>query len=81
MKISLRGQLALWYALSVPVLVFGLAFTAQEIMVYSLNHSFDDKLQERAATTATAIAETAEREFSAYRKPPGGRSIISMSWW
>lgn len=71
MRISLRGQLTLWYALVIPVLVFGLAFTAQEIMVYSLRESLDDKLQERAVITASAIAEIAEDTGQTYEEVMG----------
>ena len=55
MRISLRGRLALWYALAIPVLIFALAFTAQQVMVVSLRASLDDTLEERTKTVAAAI--------------------------
>jgi len=55
MKISLRGRLFLWYALAIPILVVGLTFTAQQVMVTSLRAAIDDRLQERSEIIIRAI--------------------------
>lgn len=55
MKISLRGRLFLWYALAIPILVIGLTFAAQQVMVTSLRVAIDERLQERSEVVARAI--------------------------
>ncbi len=55
MRISLRGRLFLWYALTIPVLVIGLTFAAQQVMVTSLRTAIDDRLLERNEIVARAI--------------------------
>jgi signal transduction histidine kinase len=55
MRISLRGRLALWYLLTVPALVFGLVFIAQEVMVVSLRGELDNRLEDRANLIANAL--------------------------
>jgi hypothetical protein len=56
MRISLRGRLALWYLLTVPALVFGLVFIAQQVMVVSLRGELDHRLKDRAELTANALS-------------------------
>ena len=56
MRISLRGRLALWYLLTIPALVFGLVFTAQQVVVVTLRSQVDNRLQQRAELTAEAIS-------------------------
>lgn len=55
MRISLRGRLAIWYLLTIPALIFGLVFTAHQVVVATLRSQVDDSLQQRAGTTAEAI--------------------------
>jgi len=55
MRMSLRGRLFLWYALAIPMLVIGLTFAAQEVMVTSLRDAIDERLQERSEVVARAI--------------------------
>jgi signal transduction histidine kinase len=56
MRISLHGRLALWYLLTVPALVFGLVFIAQQVMVVSLRGELDNRLEDRAELTANALS-------------------------
>jgi two-component system, OmpR family, sensor kinase len=56
MRISLRGRLALWYLLTIPALVFGLVFIAQQVMVVSLREELDNRLEDRAELTANALS-------------------------
>jgi signal transduction histidine kinase len=56
MRISLRGRLALWYLLTIPALVFGLVFMAQQVMVVSLRGEMDNRLKDRAELTANALS-------------------------
>lgn len=56
MKLSLRGQLALWYVLAIPALILALTFTAQHIIVTNLRGALDDTLRERAELVAANIA-------------------------
>lgn len=53
MRISLKGSLALWYVLTIPALVFALAFTAQHIIVASLRAELDNSLEKRAELVAS----------------------------
>jgi len=52
---SLRSRLFLWYALAISILVIGLTFAAQQVMVTSLRVEIDDRLQERTEVVAKAI--------------------------
>ena len=42
MSLSVRNRIALWYAITVPALIFALAFTAQKIAVSNLKTALDD---------------------------------------
>jgi signal transduction histidine kinase len=55
MRMSLRGRLFLWYAIAIPVLVIGLAFAAQQVMVASLRAAIDERLQERSEVITSTI--------------------------
>ena len=55
MRMSLRRQIFLWYALAIPLLILGLAFIAQQVMVASLRAAVDDRLQDRTEVVARAI--------------------------
>ncbi|MDP3063214.1 MAG: ATP-binding protein [Chloroflexota bacterium] len=68
MKISLRGRLTLWYVLTVPIVIFGLAFTAQRIMVAGLRSSLDDALERNARAVASAIVRSPPRDEGSYEQ-------------
>ena len=55
MRMTLRGRLFLWYALVIPILVVGLTFAAQQVMVTSLRTAIDERLQQRTEVVAKAI--------------------------
>ena len=55
MNLSVRNRIALWYAITVPALIFAVAFTAQNISITSLKTALDELLQERASTAAFAV--------------------------
>ena len=53
---SLRRQLILWYALTMPLLIFALVFTARHIMVASLRTALDDTLHDHTEMVVRDIA-------------------------
>ena len=55
MRMTLRGRLFLWYALAIPIVVIGLAFATQQVMVTSLRAAIDERLQQRTEVVAKAI--------------------------
>jgi two-component system OmpR family sensor kinase len=55
MNISLRGRITLWYAIAMTVLIFVVAFAAQQVMVLALSQSMEDSLERGAETVITAI--------------------------
>lgn len=55
MNISLRQRIFLWYALAISLLIVGLVFAAQRIMVESLRTALDERLQERTDVVAKAV--------------------------
>lgn len=55
MNISLRQRIFLWYALAISLLIVGLVFAAQRIMVESLRTALDERLQERTDIVAKAV--------------------------
>lgn len=63
MNISLRQRIFLWYALAISLLIVGLVFAAQRIMVESLRTALDERLQERTEVLAKAVVTS----------PPGTR--------
>jgi len=54
-RMSLRQRLFLWYALATPIIVIGLAFAAQQVLVTSLRTAIDERLEERTEIVARAI--------------------------
>ena len=59
MKISLRGRLALWFLLTVPVIIFVLMFTAQHVMVSNMRGDIDSDLQARTQAFANLLTSNA----------------------
>jgi len=55
MRMSLRRQLSLWYALVIPLLILIVTFIAQQIMVEGLYDAVDERLQYRTELVARAI--------------------------
>jgi len=55
MRLSLREQIFLGYALVITLLMLGLAFAAQQVIVTRLRAALDDRLQERTEVVAKAI--------------------------
>ncbi len=68
MKISLRGRVLLWYAITVPLLIFAIVFTAQHVMVANLRSSLDDGLHDRAEIVSAAIAPSLDKQNPNYRE-------------
>jgi len=66
MRISLRRQVFFWYALVIPVVVVGLAFAAQKVMVEGLRASLDRRLEERTEVVASNIILDPEISGEAY---------------
>jgi signal transduction histidine kinase len=58
MKMSLRARILLWYGVAMVVVIFGLAFTAQHIMVASLRADLDESLQLRAGMVINAVSSS-----------------------
>ncbi len=58
MRMSLRRQISLWYALAIPLLILGLTFMAQQVMVASLRAGVDERLQQRTEVVARAITSS-----------------------
>lgn len=55
MRISLRWQIFLWYALAIPFIIFGMAYTSQKISVEGLRTAIDQRLQDRSGLVANTI--------------------------
>ena len=66
MKIGLRGRLVLWYLLTIPALIFGLVFIAQQVVVVSLREQVDYGLRERAELTAEGISSAVRDNPESY---------------
>ena len=60
MKISLRWQIFLWYALIIPLLIVVLVFIAQQVMVERLHTTGDHQLKERTEIVSSIIMSTGE---------------------
>ena len=58
MKMSLRARILLWYGVAMVVVIFGLAFTAQHIMVASLRADLDESLHLRSEMVINAISSS-----------------------
>jgi signal transduction histidine kinase len=54
---SLRRQFILWYAITMPLLIFALVFTARHIMVTNLRMSLDDSLHDRTQMIVSDITD------------------------
>ena len=57
-NLSMRARLALWSALTIPGLIFILAFTARSIMVSSLNGDLDYDLESSANAIFSQVSES-----------------------
>jgi len=55
MKSSLRRQIFLWYAITIPALILGLVFISLQVMTASLSDALDERLKERSETVAKTI--------------------------
>ena len=66
MKISLRLQIFLWYSLVILVIILGLAFVAQQVMVEGLRTNIDQRLEERTDIVADAIMFGPKLSHEAY---------------
>ncbi len=55
MKLSLRLRIFLWYSLVILVIILGLVFIAQQVMVEGLRTNVDQRLEERTYIVADAI--------------------------
>ncbi len=55
MRIGLRQQIFLWYALMVPLIMVGLAFVAHQVLLAGLRGAIDHRLQERTAIVSRSI--------------------------
>jgi len=66
MRISLRRQIFLWYALVIPVIVVGLAFIAQKVIVDGVRTTLDRHLQERTEVVANTIILNPDLSPAAY---------------
>jgi len=66
MKISLRRQIFLWYSLVIPLIIVGLAFVAQQVMVEGMRTDLDQRLEERTDIVADAIMLGPKLSHEAY---------------
>ena len=68
MKRSLRRQIFLWYAISIPILIIGMVLVTHRVMTASLADSVDERLQERSETVAKVIIASPEIRSEGYEK-------------
>ncbi len=68
MRMSLRRQIFLWYALVIPLIITGLAITAQTILVEGLAESLDRRLEERTDVVASTIVSSPELTRKEYEE-------------
>lgn len=66
MKISLRLRIFLWYSLIILVIILGLAFVAQQVMVEGLRTNIDERLKERTDIVTNAIMSSPRLGEEAY---------------
>ncbi len=66
MRISLRRQIFFWYALVIPLIIVGLAFTAQQVLVDGLAETLDRRLEERTELVASAVVSNPDYSQRAY---------------
>jgi len=66
MKISLRLQIFIWYSFIIIVIILGLLFVAQRVMVEGLRTNIDQRLKERTDIVADAIMSSPQLSEEAY---------------
>ncbi|MBT9160711.1 MAG: HAMP domain-containing sensor histidine kinase [Dehalococcoidia bacterium] len=66
MRISLRQQIFLWYALMVPLIMMGLAFVLHQVMIAGLYDAIDNRLRDRTTVVARTIVSSPEVSSEAY---------------
>ena len=66
MRVSLRWRIFLWYTLVIPVVVVGLSFVAQRVMVDGVRAALDRQLQERTEIVASTILLNQDLSHAAY---------------
>ncbi len=67
MRISLQWRIFLWYAIVMPLIIVGLAFVTQQVMVRGLRDAVDNRLQERTAIVTSTIILNPEGSAEAYQ--------------
>jgi len=60
-KLSLRGRLAVWYAIAIPLIIFALAYTAQQVMLANLHSALEDGLKERTKKVTSNLVSLTNR--------------------
>jgi len=66
MKISLRLRIFIWYSFIIIVIILGLLFVAQRVMVEGLRTNIDQRLKERTDIVADAIMSSPQLSEEAY---------------
>lgn len=66
MKISLRLRIFLWYSVIILVIILGLAFIAQQVLVEGLRTNIDERLKERTEIVTNAIMSSPKLSEEAY---------------
>ncbi|OGO21025.1 MAG: hypothetical protein A2144_10985 [Chloroflexi bacterium RBG_16_50_9] len=66
MQINLRLRIFLWYSLIILVIILGLAFAAQQVLVEGLRTSIDQHLKERTEIVTNAIMSGPKLSEEAY---------------
>lgn len=66
MRVSLRGQILLWYIIAMPIVIFALAFTAQRTMVVGLRENLDASLKRQQELVGYAITPSLVEPQSDY---------------
>ena len=66
MRISLRTQIFLWYAVIATFLIVGIVFAAQQVIEHRLEASIDRGLEERTDLLAAAITGNPKLSVEAY---------------
>ncbi len=66
MRISLRTQIFLWYAVIATFLIVGIVFAAQQVIEHRLEASIDRGLEDRTDLLAAAITSNPKLSIEAY---------------
>ncbi len=66
MTLSLRTQLLLWFGLTVILIVFGITFLTEEVVVWNQQSAIDDALQKRANMIAAIISSDITTDEASY---------------